>query len=133
MDIDAARDFLRDNHRGVLLTWRKDGAPQLSPIVHALDEEGRVLISTREPAMKVKNLRRDPRAALCAQNDAFFGRWLQIDGTAEIVPLPEAMPLLEHVYRQVAGDHPVWDELRRDMENQRRPWPRSSPSPSARR
>lgn len=103
-----------------MLTWRKDGSPQLSPVVHAVDDAGRLTVSTREPAMKVRNLARDPRAALCVLNDGFFGKWVQLTGTAEIVRLPEAMPVLEETYRQVAGEHPDWDEYRAAMERDRR-------------
>ena len=73
MDLEAARAFLRDNHRAVLMTRRADGDPQLSPVVCGLDSGGRVAVSTRETALKVKNLRRDPRASLCVLNDGFFG------------------------------------------------------------
>lgn len=120
MELADARTFLEDHHRAVLVTHRADGRPQTSPIVCALDGDGRVMISTREPAMKARNLRRDPRCSLCVIQDGFFGDWIQVDGEAEIVPLPEAMPLLEAVYRSVAGDHPDWDEFRADMERQRR-------------
>src|SRR5947207_8030392 len=108
MDIGKAQEFLLENHRSVLSTFRRDGDPQMSPVVHAVDDEGRICISTREPALKVKNLRRDPRASLCGLNDKFFGQWLQVDGTVEIVPLPEAMPGLTAVYRAIAGEHKDW-------------------------
>jgi PPOX class probable F420-dependent enzyme len=120
MEPSDAAAFLRDHHRSVLATLRADGAPQLSPVVHAVDAEGRVMISTREPAMKVRNLRRTPRAWLCGLNDGFFGKWVQAEGDVEIVPLPEAMPLLEEVYRAVAGEHPDWDDFRAAMEKERR-------------
>jgi PPOX class probable F420-dependent enzyme len=77
-------------------------------------------VSTRETAVKVKNLRRDPRASLCVLNDRFFGEWIQVDGTAEIVSLPEAMELLVEYYRTLAGEHPDWDEYRASMERERR-------------
>jgi PPOX class probable F420-dependent enzyme len=120
MDIAAAQEFLRDNHRAVMHTFRGDGSPQLSPVVTAIDEEGRVMVSTREPAMKARNLRRDPRVSLCVQNDRFFGEWIQVDGRAEIITLPEAMPLLEQTYRLIAGEHPDWDDYRQAMERERR-------------
>jgi hypothetical protein len=53
-----------------------------------------VLISTRETAIKAKNLARDPHATLCVLNDGFFGEWIVIDGTAEFVHLPDAMDVL---------------------------------------
>jgi PPOX class probable F420-dependent enzyme len=120
MDIDRARQFLRENHRAVIATRRAGGDAQLSPVLCALDSAGRVCVSTRETAMKVKNLRRDPRVSLCVLNDGFFGEWIQVDGTAEVVSLPEAMELLVEYYRSVAGEHPDWDEYRSAMERERR-------------
>ena len=120
MDLDAARQFLTDHSRSVLATARRDGRPQMSPVVHAVDDGGRVMISTREPAYKVTNLRRDPHVSLCALPDGFFGEWAQIDGTAEIVSLPEAMDLLVELYRKVAGEHPDWDEYRQAMVSEQR-------------
>ena len=120
MDIEQARAFVRENHRAVMATRRVRGDPQLSPVLCAVDAEGRVCVSTRETAMKVKNLRRDPRASLCVLNDRFFGEWIQADGTAEIVSLPEAMELLVEYYRTLAGEHPDWDEYRASMERERR-------------
>lgn len=120
MDLDRARQFLRAHHRAVLATFRADGWPQLSPVTCAVDGEGRVLVSTREPAIKTRNLRRDPRASLCVFTDSFFGDWVQVEGTAEIVPLPEAMDLLVDYYRRVSGEHPDWDDYRAAMTRDRR-------------
>jgi PPOX class probable F420-dependent enzyme len=120
MDLDAARDFVRSNHRAVLTTRRANGDPQLSPMVCSVDPEGRVVVSTRETALKVKNLRRDPRASLCVFNDGFFGEWIQVDGIAEVVSLPDAMELLVEYYRSLAGEHPDWDDYRASMERERR-------------
>ena len=120
MDLAEATEFARTNHRSVLATRRADGSPQQSPVVHAVDAAGRVMISTREPAMKVRNIRRDPRVAMVVLNDGFFGTWAQLEGQAEILELPDAMPLLEDVYRQVAGEHNDWDEFRQAMVEQRR-------------
>jgi PPOX class probable F420-dependent enzyme len=120
MDLDAARDFVRQYHRGVLHTYRADGSPQLSPVTATVDEDGRVVISSRETAYKVKNLRRDPRATYCGFTDSFFGPWVQVDGPAEVVSLPEAMERLVEYYRSVAGDHPDWDDYRAAMERDRR-------------
>lgn len=73
------------------------------------------MISTRETAIKAKNLARDPRASLCVISDGFFGEWIQLDGTAELVHLPEAMPILEEYYRRISGEHQDWDEYREAM------------------
>jgi PPOX class probable F420-dependent enzyme len=120
MDIEQARAFVRDNHRAVMATRRASSDPQLSPVLCSVDAEGRVCVSTRETALKVKNLRRDPRVSLCVINDGFFGEWIQVDGAAEIVSLPEAMELLVEYYRSLAGEHPDWDEYRAAMERERR-------------
>jgi PPOX class probable F420-dependent enzyme len=120
MDLDAAREVLASQHHAVLHTYRRDGTAQLSPVTANVDADGRAIISTRQAAFKVKNLRRDPRAALCVMADGFFGKWVQIDGTASIVDLPEAMDLLVDYYRRTAGEHPDWDEYRTAMEREKR-------------
>jgi PPOX class probable F420-dependent enzyme len=120
MDAAEAREFLREHHRAVLATFRSDGRPQLSPVLCAVDAEGRVVVSTRETAMKVRNARRDPRTALCVVTDRFFGPWVQVEGQAEIIALPEAMAGLVDYYRRVAGEHPDWAEYRAAMQRERR-------------
>ena len=121
MDLDSAIGFIRDNHRAVLVTTRSDGTPQTSPVLVGVDEPGgRLAISTRTTALKVRNLQRDPGASLCVLSDAFFGPWVQIGGTAEIVRLPEAMELLVAHYRGVAGEHPDWPEYRAAMIRENR-------------
>jgi PPOX class probable F420-dependent enzyme len=115
-----ALDFIRENRRAVLATRRRDGSPQLSPVLATVDHESRVVISTRETAMKTLNLRRDPHASLCALSERFFGEWHAVDGTVEIVSLPEAMEPLVDYYRRVAGEHPDWDDYRAAMARDRR-------------
>jgi len=117
---DEARRFVASNHRAVLITRRSGGGLQTSPVTVGVDGEGRVTISSREAAYKTRNLRRDPSATLCVFNDGFFGLWLQIDGTAEIVFLPEAMDGLVDYYRRISGEHPDWDDYRRAMERDKR-------------
>jgi PPOX class probable F420-dependent enzyme len=120
MDIREALDFVRTNHRTVLATRRADGRPQLSPVVAAVDDDDQVVISTRETAMKTRNLRRDPTVSLCVLSDDFFGAWVQLDGTATVVSLPTAMEPLVDYYRRVAGEHPDWDDYRAAMQRERR-------------
>jgi PPOX class probable F420-dependent enzyme len=120
MDVAAAQEFLRHNHHAVIATFRKDGRPALSPVTVAVDEAGRVIISTRQTSMKVKHLRRDPRIAVTAFTDAFYGDFVQVEGSAEIVELPEAMDLLVDYYRRAAGEHPDWDDYRAAMERDQR-------------
>ncbi|MGD0934418.1 MAG: PPOX class F420-dependent oxidoreductase [Streptosporangiaceae bacterium] len=120
MSVERARQFLRAHHRAVLATLRADGRPQMSPVTCGVDADGRLLISTRETAVKTRNLRRDPFASLCAFTDQFFGEWVQAEGTAEVVSLPEAMELLVDYYRVVAGEHPDWSDYRTAMVRERR-------------
>jgi PPOX class probable F420-dependent enzyme len=91
MSPDEALEFVPGNRRAVLITRRRGGGLQTSPVLVGVDGEGKVVISTWEGAAKTRNLRRDPRAVLCVLSDDFFGRWIQIEGTAQIVSLPEAM------------------------------------------
>ena len=120
MQLDEAGEFLRANHRTVLATVRADGRPQMSPVTCGLDDAGRVIISTRETAVKTRNLRRNPLASLCVFTDAFFGPWVQLEGKAEIISLPEAMEFLVEYYRLVSGEHPDWDDYRAAMLRERR-------------
>ena len=120
MDLDQAREFVRGHHRAVLTTRRADGAPQLSPVLVAVGQDGRLRVSTRETAVKTRNVRRDPRVSFCVLSDGFYGDWVQVDGTAEVVSLPDAMELLVDYYRDVSGEHPDWDEYRAAMDRERR-------------
>ena len=120
MDITKAQQFLRDNECAVLATTRRNGQIQMSPVTVGLDAKGRAIISSRETAYKVRNLRHRPQASLCVFVDEFTGPWVQVNGPAEIVSLPEAMELLVEYYRQVAGEHPDWDDYRRAMQRDQR-------------
>ena len=120
MDLDAARDFVRSNHRAVLATRTESGGIQQSPVVVAVDAEGRFVVSSRETAYKTRNLRRDPWAQLCVFTNSFFGDWVYVEGRTEVVSLPEAMEPLVDYFRQVVGEHKDWDEYREAMRRERR-------------
>jgi PPOX class probable F420-dependent enzyme len=120
MDLDEARAVIREQHRAVLTTLRADGTPQMSPVLVAVDDDGYPLVSTRETALKVRNLRRDRRLWLCVLPDGFFGRWIQVEGRADIVSLPAALDGLVDYYRRVAGEHENWDDYRAAMQRERR-------------
>ena len=120
MDLDEARAVIAEQHHAVLATLRSDSTPQMSPVVVALDAAGRVIISTRQASYKVRNLRRNPQLWLCVLPDGFFGRWIQVAGTAEIVELPDAMELLVDHFRRVAGEHEDWDDYREAMQREDR-------------
>jgi PPOX class probable F420-dependent enzyme len=115
MDVATALPFLRDNHHAVLSTTRTDGRPQLSPVVVNVDDDDVISISSRETAVKVKNLRRDGFASLCVISDGFYGEWIQLEGPATILSLPDAMEPLVEYYRSLSGEHPDWDEYRAAM------------------
>ena len=120
MDLDEARAFVRSNHRAVLTTLRRDGTPQMSPVLCAVDDTGAVVVSTREAAAKTKNVRRDPRAWLCILNDGFFGSFVQVEGAVTVVSLPEAMDGLVDYYRSISGEHSDWDDYRASMQREQR-------------
>lgn len=120
MELDQARQFLESHHRAVIATFRADGRPQMSPVAAAVDSKGRAIVSSRETAYKVRHLRRDPRVALCVVNDQWWGEWIQVEGVATVVSLPDAMEPLVDYYRRVAGEHPDWDDYRQAMARERR-------------
>jgi PPOX class probable F420-dependent enzyme len=120
MDIDAALEFLRSNHRAVMATSRADGTAQMSPVTVGVDSAGRVIVSSRATAYKVRHLQALPYAAICAFTDGFFGEWVQVEGPVDIVSLPEAMEPLVDYYRAISGEHPDWDDYRAAMERERR-------------
>jgi PPOX class probable F420-dependent enzyme len=121
VDVEQARSFVRLHHRGVLATRGPCGALRQSPIVAAVDDAGRIVISSRETAYKVRYLRRDPRAQICVFTDRFFGPWVWVEGTAEIVSLPEAMePLVDYRRRFADAAGIEWDDYRERMVRERR-------------
>jgi PPOX class probable F420-dependent enzyme len=115
-----ACEFVANNHRAVMITRRSAGGLQTSPVTVGINSDGEVVISSRETAYKVRNLRRYPTATLCVFTDSFFGPWIQIDGTVQIVPLPQAMDGLIDYYRRISGEHPDWYDYRRAMVDQQR-------------
>ena len=120
MDRDETLEFVKENKRVVLATLRADGGPQMTPVAAVTDDQGRVMISSRETAMKVKNLRRRPRAWLCVVTDRWYGEFAQVEGDVEIISLPDAMDGLVDYYRRAGGEHPNWDEYRQAMVDEQR-------------
>jgi PPOX class probable F420-dependent enzyme len=111
-------EFLRPRHRAILMTTRADGTPQLSPVTAGIDPEGRFVVSTYPQRAKVRNLRRDPGVSACVLSDEWNGAWVQIDGQAEVLDLPDALEPLVEYYRSISGEHPDWDEYREAMRRQ---------------
>jgi PPOX class probable F420-dependent enzyme len=120
MDRDTALDFIRQNHNGVLATTRADGTPQMSPVTAGVDDEGRVIISSRQTAYKVRHLRTLPYASFCGFTERFYGDWVQVEGPVEVLELPDAMEPLVEYYRSISGEHPDWDDYRQVMERDQR-------------
>ncbi|MGC4867418.1 PPOX class F420-dependent oxidoreductase [Micromonospora sp. DT53] len=118
VDRDGLLDFLRPRHRVLLITTRADGRPQSSPVSAGVDGQGRLVVSTYPERAKVSNLRRDPRVSACVLSDDWNGPWVQIDGTAEVLDLPEALEPLVDYFRSISGEHPDWDDYRAAMVRQ---------------
>jgi PPOX class probable F420-dependent enzyme len=78
------------------------------------------VVSTRETAIKTKNLRRRPWASLIVFTDSFYGDSVQVEGPVEVVSLPEAMEGLIAYYRNISGEHPDWDDYRAAMVRDKR-------------
>ena len=111
-------DFLRGRHHGVLMTTRADGRPQLSPVTCGVDVDGRIVVSTYPQRAKSRNARRDPRVSMCVLSDDFGGPYVQVDGQAEVLDLPDALEPLVEYFRCISGEHPDWDEYRAAMVRQ---------------
>src|SRR5438067_7546859 len=109
---EALLEFLRARSHAVLLTRRGGGGPQLSPVTCGVDAEGRIVVSTYPQRAKVANARRDPQVSFCVLSDDWDGPWVQVDGHAEVLDLPEALEPLVDYYRAISGEHPDWDEYR---------------------
>ncbi|WP_199424081.1 PPOX class F420-dependent oxidoreductase [Actinotalea solisilvae] len=114
VDREQLLAFLRPRHHAVLLTHRRDGSPQMSPVTCGVDDAGRVVVSTYPDRAKAVNARRDPRVSLCVVSDD-WDPWVQVDGTAEVLDLPDSVEPLVEYYRNIAGEHPDWDEYRAAM------------------
>jgi PPOX class probable F420-dependent enzyme len=111
-------DFIRPRHRMILITRRQDGSPQSSPVTAGVDAAGRVVISTYPERAKVANLRRDPRCSVLVLSEDFGDAWVQADGTAEVLDLPDSVEPLVDYFRAISGEHPDWAEYRQAMVEQ---------------
>jgi len=118
VDLPGLLDFVRDRHHFVLATTRADGRPQVSPVSGGVDDQGRLVVSTYPGRAKALNVERDPRVSVCVLSDDFGGAWVQVDGDAEVLHMPEAEDALVDYYRCIAGEHPDWAEYRAAMRVQ---------------
>ncbi|UZN02779.1 PPOX class F420-dependent oxidoreductase [Cellulomonas sp. S1-8] len=118
VDLDGLLEFVRPRHHLLLVTTRADGRPQVSPVSGGVDDAGRIVVSTYPGRAKTRNAERDPRVSVCVLSDTWDGPWVQVDGRAEVLHLPEAEDALVDYYRCIAGEHPDWDEYRAAMRLQ---------------
>lgn len=120
VDLDQLLEFVRPRHKITLMTLRRDGRPQISPVTGGVDAEGRIVISTYPQRAKATNLRRDPRATVLVHSDEWNGAYVQVDGTAEVLDMPsqEAEDALVEYFRCISGEHPDWEEYRQAMRTQ---------------
>jgi PPOX class probable F420-dependent enzyme len=110
--------FVRPRHHAIVITARSDGRPQASPVTCGVDTEGRVVVATYPSRAKTRNARRDPDVTVVILSDDFGGPWVQIDGDAEVIDVPEAVEPLVGYFRSISGEHPDWDEYRAAMLKQ---------------
>jgi len=120
--------FVRPRHRMLLATSRADGRPQMSPVSGGVDEAGRIVISSYPSRAKTRNAERDPQTSVLVLSDEWDGAWVQVDGTAEILHMPEAGDGLVDYFRCIAGEHPNWDEYRAAMTLQNKSLIRITPT-----
>jgi PPOX class probable F420-dependent enzyme len=118
VDLAALLDFVRPRHNLILTTFRSDGSLQSSPVTGGVDEAGRIVIASYPQRAKSANVRRDPRASVTVLSDEFHGPYVQVDGDAEVIDLPEAVEPLVDYFRAIAGEHSDWDEYRQAMVDQ---------------
>jgi PPOX class probable F420-dependent enzyme len=115
---DELLDFIRTRHNTIVITTRADGRPQASPVTCGVDGQGRIVVATYPERAKTRNARRDPRVSVLFLSDDFGGPWVQVDGTAEVLDVPEAVEPLVDYYRSISGEHPDWSEYREAMLKQ---------------
>ena len=118
VDLRELLEFVRPRHHMVLITRRADGAPQASPVTGGVDDSGRIVISTYPERAKTVNARRRPEVSVLVLSDDFGGAWVQVDGTCEVLDVPESVEPLVEYFRNISGEHPDWDEYRRAMVEQ---------------
>ena len=117
-DREGLLDFVRSRHRFVLITQRADGTSQASPVTGGVDDSGRLVVSTYPERAKTRNARRNPRVSILVLSEDWNGPWVQVNGSAEVLDVPEAVEGLVEYFRNISGEHPDWDEYRQAMLDQ---------------
>jgi len=118
VELDGLLDFVRPRHRMILITRRQDGTPQASPVTGGVDDHGRIVISSYPQRAKTRNARSRPAVSVVVLSDDWDGAWVQVDGTAEVIDATDDVEPFVEYFRNIAGEHPDWDEYRQAMLNQ---------------
>ena len=128
VDLSQLLDFVRPRHRMLLATARADGRPQISPVSGGVDSRGRIVISSYPARAKTRNAERDARTSVLVLSDEWDGAWVQVDGDAEVLHMPEAADGLVEYFRCISGEHSDWDEYREAMTIQNKSLIRITPT-----
>src|SRR5215210_1770769 len=128
VDLAGLLDFVRQRHRLLFATTRRDGRPQLSPVTGGVDSQGRIVISSYPARANTRNAERDPQVSVLVLSDDWNGPWVQIDGDAEVLHMPEAIDGLVEYFRSISGEHPDWGEYREAMRIQNKSLIRITPT-----
>jgi PPOX class probable F420-dependent enzyme len=118
MDLAAAFDFAGQGNKGVFVTIRQDGRPQVSNVLYVVKDHS-LLVSLTAGRAKTKNLERDARACMHVTDESFW-RYAVLDGTVQLSPVATdphdaTVDALVEYYRAINGEHPDWDEYRAAM------------------
>ncbi len=116
--LEALLEFVRPRHHMLLTTFRGDGSLQSSPVTGGVDAGGRIVIASYPERAKSRNVRKAGRASIVVLSDDFGGAYVQVDGPAEVIDLPDAVEPLVEYFRCISGEHPNWDEYRTSMVDQ---------------
>jgi PPOX class probable F420-dependent enzyme len=132
VELAEALEAARATHQSVLTTLRRDGKPQLSNVLHYVDDEGVIRVSTTVDRAKFNNLRRQPWAALKVDGETFWS-YAVIEADVELSeaaaePSDATVGQLVDYYRAINGEHPDWDDYRRAMVAERRVVARLTPT-----
>ena len=117
VDRQGLIEFVTPRHRAIVMTTRRDGSPQASPVTAGVDAEGRIVVSTYPDRAKARNARRNPAGSVLVLSDD-WDPWVQVWGRFEVLDMPAALEPLVDYYRCIAGEHPDWDEYRQAMVTQ---------------
>jgi PPOX class probable F420-dependent enzyme len=121
---DNVREFASQTHRGVLTTFRRNGAAQMS-IVSCGPYRNGVAFTTTADRAKLLNLKRNPRCSLLISQEDWWG-YVVLEGHAEVLSADntdaeEFRMALRDAYRAASGtEHPNWEEYDRAMIDDRR-------------